>query len=122
VSLIVERVSDDVRRSALARFDFKPATTPHVVAAHEEARQRSKMLADWAMQTLPPGDDLKAALDAIFAACVALNTAIAQTQLMGEIERMLAAKRKEEIAQKNADGQVCVIYDPTPEPADEQAP
>lgn len=93
MSQIVERVSDQVRAGVLARFEHKAPTGPAVISAHEQARIHTAALADWAMSTLPPGDDLKSALDAIFAACVALNTAIAQTQLMGEVERMLAARK-----------------------------
>ena len=91
MSQIVERVSDRERAKTLARFEHKAPTSPAVISAHEQARIHSAALADWAMSTLPPGDDLKAALDAIFAACVALNTAIAQTQLKGQAQLLIDA-------------------------------
>lgn len=95
MSHIVERMSDQAQDAVLRLFDHKPPSTPEVVQAHEDARRKCRALASWAMNHLPPGNDLGKALDAIFTACVALNTAIAQTQLMGDVERMLAKKPSE---------------------------
>lgn len=103
MSQVVEQVSDQVRADVLARFDHKPPTNTRVIDAHVNARQKCKNLADWAMDILPPGQDLNAALDRIFAACVALNTAIAQTQLVGDVQRTLDKLKAEQRESESAE-------------------
>lgn len=101
MSRIVEQVSDEVRRRVLDRFKHKPPTSPKVIEAHLETRRRCMDLANWAMDTLPPGGDLDGALMAILGACVMMNSAIAQTQLIGDAQRLLdqvAAERAAESA------------------------
>lgn len=109
MSQVVEKVSDQVRETVLDRFKHKPPTNIHVIEAHEEARARCMDLANWAMDTLPPGGDLDAALMAILGACVMLNSAIAQTQLIGDAQRLLD-RLKTEAAESPS------------EPADEPSP
>lgn len=93
MSIIKETVTDDYRANELDKLAHHPPSTPVVVAAHEEARRRCADLSNWAMDTLPYSQPLTEALDAIRWACMALNGAIATTQLKGDVARMLERRK-----------------------------
>jgi hypothetical protein len=95
MSIIREGVSDDYRAKELDKLAHHPPTTPAVVAAHEAVRNQCIALSNWAMDTIPYGPGLTESLDAIRHACMALNGAIATTQLVGDVERMLLTARRE---------------------------
>jgi hypothetical protein len=63
------------------RFAHHPPTSNAVAAAHEAARLKCVTLAAFVFNTIPPGDERERAIDAIDDACMAINAAIARTQL-----------------------------------------
>lgn len=62
------------------RFDHHPPSTPAVVALHEEARVRCRLLAEFCAEKMTPSREQSTALSKIEEAMFWINAGIARNQ------------------------------------------